>query len=50
MRIGDYGFDARVAFSENEDIPYVLARLDIIDKVEIRFERDGTRFLVQQGL
>ena len=48
MRIGNYDFDARTAFSENENIPYVLGRLDILDKVEIRFERDGTRFLMQQ--
>lgn len=49
IRIGDYGFDARAAFSENENIPYVLGRLDVLDKVEIRFERDGTRFLIQQS-
>jgi len=46
MRIGDYAFTARVAFSDNENIPYVLGRLDIIDKVEIRLEREGTRFLI----
>jgi len=46
MRIGDYDFTARVAFSENENIPYVLGRLDIIDKVEIRLEREGTRFII----
>jgi predicted aspartyl protease len=46
MRIGDYAFTARVAFSENENIPYVLGRLDVIDKVEIRLEREGTRFLI----
>jgi len=49
MRIGDYGFDGRVAFSENENIPYVLGRLDVLDKVEIRFGRDGTTFLMQQS-
>jgi len=46
MRIGDYVFTARVAFSENENIPYVLGRLDVIDKIEIRLEKDGTRFLI----
>jgi hypothetical protein len=46
MRIGDYDFTARVAFSENENIPYVLGRLDFIDKVEIRLEREGTRFII----
>jgi len=49
VRIGDFGFDARAAFSENETIPYVLGRLDVLDKIEIRFERDGTRFLMQQS-
>lgn len=49
IRIGDFAFDARAAFSENENIPYVLGRLDVLDKVEIRFERDGTRFLIQQS-
>jgi len=47
MRIGDFGFDARVAFSEVENIPYVLGRLDVFDKVEIRFERDGTSFVIK---
>lgn len=45
MRIGNFDFDARTAFTENENIPYVLGRLDIFDKFEIKFERDGTRFL-----
>jgi len=45
MRIGSCRFEARVAFSENERIPYVLGRLDTLDKVEIRLERDGTRFV-----
>lgn len=45
MRIGDFDFDARTAFSKNENIPYVLGRLDILDKFEIRFQRDGTMFL-----
>lgn len=49
MRIGDFGFEARAAFSENENIPYVLGRLDILDKVEIKFERDWTRFLIRQS-
>ncbi len=47
MRIGDYVFNVRAAFSENENIPYVLGRLDILNKVEIRFEKDGTKFLIQ---
>jgi len=47
MRIGDFVFDVRVAFSEVENIPYVLGRLDVLEKVEIRFERDGTSFLIE---
>jgi len=39
MRIGDCGLDVRVAFSESGNILYVLGRLDILDKVEMRFER-----------
>jgi len=49
MRIGDYSLNVRAAFSQSENIPYVLGRLDILEKVEIRFERNGTRFLVQQS-
>lgn len=49
MRIGDCILNVRAAFSENENIPYVLGRLDILDRVEIRFERDRTRFLMQQS-
>ena len=45
MRIGNFSFDARVAFSEVENIPYVLGRLDVFDEVEVRFERDGTSFV-----
>jgi len=45
MRIGDFVFDAQVAFSEVENIPYVLGRLDVFDEVEVRFERDGTSFV-----
>jgi len=49
MRIGDCSLDVRVAFSESGNIPYVLGRLDILGKVEMRFERDGIRFLIQQN-
>jgi len=49
MRIGDYSLNVRAAFSESENIPYVLGRLDILEKVEIRFERDRTRFLMRQS-
>jgi len=45
--IGDFSFDARVAFSEVENIPYVLGRLDVFDEVEIRFERAGTSFVIE---
>lgn len=47
MRIGDINFDARVAFSEIENIPYVLGRLDILDKIIIKFNKDGTSFLIE---
>lgn len=47
MRIWDFSFYARVAFSEVENIPYVLGRLDVFDKVEIRFERDRTSFVIE---
>ena len=45
IRVGNFVFDARVAFSEVENIPYVLGRLDVFDEVEVRFERDGTSFV-----
>lgn len=47
MRIGDFSLHPRVAFSETENIPYVLGRLDVFDEVEIRFERNGTTFLIE---
>lgn len=47
IRIWDFSFYVRVAFSEVENIPYVLGRLDVLEKVEIRFERDGTSFLIE---
>lgn len=47
VRIGDIEFEARVGFSEMEKIPYVLGRLDVLDNVEIRFERDGVRFVAE---
>ncbi len=45
--IGEIEFKARVGFSDEENIPHVLGRLDVIDKVEIRFERDGVRFIAR---
>lgn len=47
MGIWDFGFYARVAFSEVENIPYVLGRLDVAEKVQVRFERDGTSFVIE---
>ncbi len=47
LRIWDFSFYVRVAFSEVESIPYVLGRLDVFEKVEIRFERDGTSFVIE---
>ena len=40
-------FEARVGFSELEKIPHVLGRLDILENVEVRFERDGVRFVAR---
>jgi hypothetical protein len=48
MRIGDFSFDARIAFCEIENIPYVLGRLDIIDKIGIKFNKDGTSILIEE--
>jgi len=48
MRIGEFIFDARVAFSGLEEIPYVLGRLDVLEKIEIRFGKNGTRLLMEQ--
>jgi hypothetical protein len=39
--MGGIEFGARVGFSEIEQIPHVLGRLDVLDKVEIKFEKDG---------
>lgn len=47
IRIGDFNFDARIAFCEIENIPYVLGRLDIIDKIGIKFTKDGTSLLIE---
>jgi predicted aspartyl protease len=45
IRIGEIEFEARVGFSEVEQIPHVLGGLDVLDKVEIKFEKDGVRFI-----
>jgi predicted aspartyl protease len=42
--IGRIEFDARVGFSEVEKVPHLLGRLDVFDKVEIKFEKGGIRF------
>ena len=45
ITIGDFSFDARVGFSEEEKVPYILGRLDILDRIEVRFGKEGTKFL-----
>ncbi len=45
--IGEIVFKTRVGFSDEENIPHVLGRLDVIDKVEIRVKRDGVRFIAR---
>jgi hypothetical protein len=46
VRIGVFSLVARVGFSEIENVPYVLGRLDVFDKVGIEFERYGTKFII----
>ena len=48
IRIGEIELKARVGFSEIEKVPHVLGRLDILDKVEIRFEKSGVRFVAEK--
>lgn len=48
MTIEDSNFNIRAAFCERENIPYVLGRLDIVGKIGIKFEKDGTTFLIEQ--
>jgi len=50
VRIGDIEFEARVGFSEVEKIPHVLGRLDVLENVEVRFERDGVRLVARDQL
>jgi len=45
IRIGNYSFKARVAFSTIENVPYILGRLDVLDQIEMRFNKQGTTFI-----
>jgi len=47
IRIDEIRFRARVGFSELEEIPHILGRLDVFENVEVRFERDGVRFIAR---
>jgi len=49
IRIGEIEFKARVGFSEMEKVPHVLGRLDVLDKVEIRFEKGGIRLIAENN-
>ena len=44
IKIGEIEFDARIGFSKIEKVPHLLGRLDVFDKVEIKFEKEGVRF------
>jgi hypothetical protein len=47
IRIGDHKFKARAAFSTIENVPYILGRLDILDQVELKFDKHGTTFIIE---
>jgi len=44
IKIGKIEFSARVGFSEVENVPHLLGRLDVFDNVKIEFEKDGVKF------
>jgi predicted aspartyl protease len=44
IKIGEIEFSARVGFSEVENVPHLLGRLDVFDNVKIEFEKDGVKF------
>ncbi len=45
MRIGDKEIVVRVGFTQRENVPYLLGRLDILDHFNICFEEDRVRFV-----
>jgi len=47
IRIGNRAFEARVAFSIIENVPYILGRLDILDQIEMKFNKHGTTFITK---
>jgi len=47
IRISNRKFRVRVAFTAIENVPYILGRLDILDKIEMKFGRQGTRFIIR---
>ena len=48
MRIGETSFEARVGFSAGERVPYLLGRLDVLVRFDIRFERDRVCFIERE--
>lgn len=40
IRIGDYEFDVRIAWSLKEDVPSLLGRKDIFDHFHVLFKQD----------
>jgi len=47
IRIGNHRFKARAAFSTIENVPYILGRLDILDQIELKFDKHGTTFIIK---
>ena len=45
LSIGRIEFKARVSFSEQRPVPSVLGRLDVMDRLEIRLEKNGVRII-----
>ncbi|HKZ93268.1 MAG TPA: hypothetical protein VJ249_01640 [Candidatus Bathyarchaeia archaeon] len=47
IRIDNHAFKARVAFSTIENVPYILGRLDVLDQIEMKFNKHGTTFIAR---
>jgi len=48
MRIGEMTFSARAGFAVRERVPYLLGRLDVLDRFDIRFEKDRVCFIERE--
>jgi predicted aspartyl protease len=49
VRIGGEEFKARCLFSERDDTPFLLGRLDIFDRFDIIFEKDKVKFIKRKA-